>query len=202
MKIHFYPILIILIAALGLSSCTQSTQEAAPVEATAETPQKKKPLRPRLTKREGRPLYRIESPQHFSEVKLPDKFVLELDGPSVIKGEVAFTITTFAGKELYRETFPATALIDKGCEAPASDTLEQEYYIIQRIKGFFVNGNYELPAINPGSKFDPKVSEKALWKEIEGDSTAISFYYLLGETDAKEIVWSKKKKKVMVLKDF
>jgi hypothetical protein len=67
-----------------------------------------------------------------------------------------------------------------------------------RIREFFKEKNFYSPAIKQDEIFNEDLSDKEIWTEIKSDSSAIGFYYLIGEEDGRKIAFSKKKNKIVM----
>ena len=150
-------------------------------------------------------IYRVETPFTFSDPEKLDKFGLVVVGQNVMEGTATFTITTAEGTELFREEFPTTDLIDPSFTADretAPSEKERRDYVVKRLKEFFGKANFSQPAIGPQDTFDPARSKKAIWKEMAEDPRSVAFYYLVGDHQARELVFSKRQGKVVVFRTW
>ncbi|RYZ20765.1 MAG: hypothetical protein EOO16_15560 [Chitinophagaceae bacterium] len=135
----------------------------------------------------------------FSNAGAPDRFRLELTGDSILLSTATFTITTAAGEEIYRESFPARMLLDNGFNYDANPgRAAREAYIRQRVAEFFRDANFRTPAIDESEIFQEDQSDKAAWNDIRSDRSATGFFYQLGEEDGRNIAWSKRQQKVLL----
>lgn len=150
-------------------------------------------------------IYRVETPFGFSSAESFDKFGLVVMGQNIFDATATFTVTTADGTELYREEFPTTDLIDPSFladrDTPPTDK-ERKAYLVKRLKEFFGESNFSQPAIGPQDEFDASRSDKAIWDEIAADPQSAGFYFLIGDEAAKEIVFSKRQGKVVVLRTW
>ncbi|PXY03075.1 hypothetical protein DF185_03010 [Marinifilum breve] len=133
----------------------------------------------------------------FSHPDKKDEFYIMIEGSSILKGNVRFTITNYNRIKIYEEEFPAIFLIGHGLPFEASE-IEKENFIKKRISEFFNEDNFSSPAISAEDTFDEDYSNKEIWEDIKSDQTAIGFYYLIGEGDGRSIAYSKKLKKVVM----
>lgn len=134
----------------------------------------------------------------FSQIGKKDKFYICIRGASITKGQVLFTITSYDGKEILRKEFPSCYLMNYGFIGDLESGKEREIYMINRIREFFKEENFYAPAIKEDEAFNKDFSDKEIWTEIKSDSTAIGFYYLVGEEDGRKIAFSKKKNKIVM----
>lgn len=135
---------------------------------------------------------------HFSNATAKDVFEIYIKGENINNGTVVFTITSNAGKELLREEFPSSALIDYGFEGNFKAVAEREKYMISRIKKFFAADNFKTPALESDAEFIEGYSERPIFDEIKNDQSAIGFFYSLYEEDGRSIAYSKKHNKVVM----
>jgi hypothetical protein len=133
----------------------------------------------------------------FSDKIQMDTFLITLRGKSLTEGMVIFTIIDYTGNEIYKITFPSNYLFNYDLKNEASKQ-DEKTFILGRIKQFFKDENFKVPAINPSDKFDSDYSEKEIWDEIQADQSAIGFFYLVGEEDGRSIAYSKKLKKAVM----
>jgi hypothetical protein len=130
----------------------------------------------------------------FSDPIKEDSFVLVVNGQSLLDGQVTFKIISHNGTLLHTENFPTNYLIGYGLVGIKNTTSkQQEEYITKRIKDFFKEENFSYNPLKDDT-FDKEYSNKEIWDDIKSDSTAIGFYYLIGEEDGRRIAFSKKKK--------
>ena len=141
----------------------------------------------------------INSKKHvFSNRQNPDTFKIILKGTTIQESEATFTIVNFKGKEIYRETFPASYLIGHELLIENPTKEQEENVIKQRVKEFFNEKNFKSPAISTKEEFEEDYSDKNIWQNIKADRAAVGFYYLVGEEDMRWIAYSKKKGKVVL----
>lgn len=141
----------------------------------------------------------ISKHHEFSTPGQKDLFQLEVKGSDLLHAEVFFTITSSGNRSIYNISFHSIDLINPdlpaGIDAPKKDQIA---FIENRIRTFFDETNFRIPAIAANQEFDEEYSDKQIWDEIKNDKTAIGFYYLLGEEDGRQIAYSKRQKKVVL----
>jgi len=139
----------------------------------------------------------------FSNTSHRDTFKLLVKGTELVNAKVNFNIVDYKGRKIYEEVFDAVDLIGLSL-APDSITgaepgkKRKEDFIRKRIKDFFAEGNFSMPAIERNSTFDDDDLDKSIWRDIKSDNTAIGFIYTLDAEDTKSIAYSKKRHKVVV----
>lgn len=137
--------------------------------------------------------------QHeFSNLDKKDEFYVCLVGESILDATVVFTITNSDGVEIFREEFPSVSLI--GYDLPGgidASTRDQQNFIKYRVRHFFDEKNFFIPAIKSDQEFDEDYSDKEIWNEIKSDQKTRGFYYSIGEEDGRKIAYSKRLKKVV-----
>lgn len=133
----------------------------------------------------------------FSDPILNDTFSIKIVGNSILSGSVIISITNHKGMEIFNENYPASYLIGYGLIEKQSTIKIKEEYIKKRVDEFFINDKFFSPAISNDEQFDQDYSESEPWDDIKSDSTAIGFYYLIGEEAGCRIAYSKEEKKVL-----
>lgn len=134
----------------------------------------------------------------FSNSAAPDVFQLKVQGDDLLAAEITFTIMNSSGDVLYREIFPANALIGYALNWETATTAEKEAVIRTRINAFFSEDRFEKPAIKAGDQFDAEYSDQQAWEEIKSDPSAIGFIYYLEGEDIRHIAFSKRTRKVVM----
>ncbi|MBK0404968.1 hypothetical protein I5M27_18430 [Adhaeribacter sp. BT258] len=135
---------------------------------------------------------------NFSNNQSPDIFRLILKGKDLVNAEATFSITNSFGREIFKETFPASDLIGYEITVENPSIIKKEEVIKKRANEFFIEKNFLNPAISPKEEFDEDYAEETIWKDIKMDRTAIGFFYLLGEEGLSWIAYSKKTGKVVM----
>lgn len=138
--------------------------------------------------------------QHlFSSPDKKDEFYICLQGESLMDATFIFTITNPEGVEIYREEFPSIFLIGYDLAGGINATKRnQKNFIKYRVRHFFDEENFLIPAINSDQEFDEDYSDEDIWNGIKSDQNTIGFYYLIGEEDGRKIAYSRKLKKVVL----
>lgn len=165
------------------------TARPAAVDATADT----------LLTARGRHL--------FSSPGSPDVFSLVLRGASVLTGEATFTITTAAGRVIFREVLSAPdleAAMVYDMVGPTATQAEREAYVRRRIREFFADKNFRRPAVAsvatfPAAAEAPTGTDRAAWDDLRRRPEAVAFQYLVGKEDRHTIAWSPLRKQVVRL---
>lgn len=132
----------------------------------------------------------------FSHPGQQDLFKIFLTGRSITKGRVHFQILDKNDSLIHNETFAAQELLgDLGDFI--TTTKQGEDTIANRMKHFFSEDNFILPAIQPGDKFYYDNSDMITWKDINTDKTAVGFIYSHGYEGTYWIAYSKKNRKTV-----
>lgn len=150
-------------------------------------------------------IYRVEKKHKFISNEDAVSFKITLSGKDTLSGVIKFEVTTHNNNSIYNDEFPAIDLIGYGLTEDNEHKFMHKdscIYIIERMNNFFSEENFLTPAIHKGETFVPDFSEEKIWNDIASDSTAIGFYYLVGEENNKQIAYSKKKAKVVVYKSY
>jgi hypothetical protein len=134
--------------------------------------------------------------RNFSDPVKKDRFVISIEGKTILEGEFKFRIISSDSVELLNEKYPANYLIGYGLD-PESSVEDQENFIRKRIDEFFEDDNFNLPAIQRDQVYDMDYSDEEIWNDIMSDSTSVGFNYLIGEESGCRIAYSKKMKKVV-----
>lgn len=137
----------------------------------------------------------------FSSPSKKDEFHIIITGKSLLKGKVVFTITNSAGKNLLREEFDANYLLGYDFTGNINSQKETDAFIQKRIKEFFSEEKFSVPAIEDDTIFEDQsyYIDKETWEEVKSNKEAIGFYYLLGKEDGRHIAFSNKKGKVVMV---
>ena len=147
----------------------------------------------------------VEKAHTFSSPDHEDIFQLILNGRDTLGGTIYFQIISHGGGILYREKFNSIDLIGYGLMETDEHKVsrkEQCDYIIKRMNSFFDKQNFKIPAISDSDSYDGSFTSKEIWREIKSSTSAVGFYYLIGEENNRQIVYSKKSKKVVVYKSY
>ncbi|MCU7513912.1 MAG: hypothetical protein HF300_15220 [Ignavibacteria bacterium] len=157
------------------------------------------------TKQDSSILYTATKMHIFSSEKYEDLFQITLNGKDTLNGVITFQIITKNSKIIYKEKFPSIDLIGYGLVADNVNKITHKDscdYILERMNKFFIDENFFSPAVDKGEAFDPEESDKKIWNDIASDTTAIGFYYLVGEENNRQIAFSKKTAKVVVYRSY
>jgi hypothetical protein len=149
---------------------------------------------------------KVEKRHIFSNAGKEDIFSLKLIGKDTLNGEVDFQIISYNGNVIYHDNFDATSLIGMDMadnDVPKPTRKDSCNYIITRMHHYFDEKNFITPAILSSEEYDKEyLSTKEIWREVISDKSSIGFYYLVGEENNRQIVYSKKTKKVVVYKTY
>ncbi|MNK32877.1 hypothetical protein D3C87_513480 [compost metagenome] len=193
-------LVLLIAAAVFLASCGNSTREQAKRSA-GKADKTEEPVDPEDLKEESEYLMDHKVLHAFSDPAKKDEFRIVVTGKSLSKGKVIFTITNSEGKRLLTEEFEADYLLGYEFEGNINSQKETDAFITKRIKSFFSEDHFKVPAIAADVAFEADQSyyiDKETWQEIKSDNQSIGFYYLLGKEDGRHIAFSKKKGKVVM----
>lgn len=186
--------------ALFVASCTNSTREQA--KKSAGSPDKsQEPAEHDEPQEQSHYLVENKVQHVFSDPSKKDEFRIGITGKNLMDGKVIFTITNSEGKVLLKEEFEADYLLGYDFEGNINSRKETDAFITKRIKAFFSEDHFSVPAISPDVVFEEDQSyyiDKQTWQEIKSDKQAVGFYYLLGKEDGRHVAFSKKKGKVVM----
>ena len=133
----------------------------------------------------------------FSNPDSKDNFKIIITGNSLHDGKMTFQIINAKGNFIHNEEFPSYYLI--GYELFDDEPKEkQKEYIKKRVAEFFKDDNFFSPAISENEQYDEDYSDLKEWNDIKSDSTAVGFYYLIGEESGNRIAFSKKENKIVI----
>lgn len=192
----------IIVISLLLTSCGESTREKALKSAESAAPETDTVVKEEKSLPEKSP-YLIENKvlHAFSDPARKDEFRIVITGESLLKGKALLTITNPEGKNLLREEFDANFLLGYDFTGNINSKKETDAFITKRIKEFFSEDRFSVPAIKDDEIFEDQsyYIDKETWEEIKADKQAIGFYYLLGAEDGRHVAYSKKKGKVVMV---
>lgn len=180
-------------------SCTSSKKEQYPNSEPTELNESiiENPKQKEFTEREIK-LVEQKKLTIFSNSKEKDEFLIYLVGETIYGGTVFFQIKNYEGMVIHNESFPSKFLIGHEFVGNRNSQEEKEEFIIERIKNFFNEENFQFPAISAEENFDEDYSDKDIWEDILSDETAVGFYYLIGEGNGRKIAYSKNNRKVEI----
>lgn len=184
---------------LIITSCGESTREKA--KRSVET-QPKTEAQIESEKSDEKTEYLIENTvlHTFSDPSKKDEFRIVITGESLLKGKVLLTITTAEGKNILKEEFDGDFLLGYDFTGNIHSKKETDAFITKRIKTFFSDDKFSVPAIQDDVTFEDQsyYIEKDIWEEIKANKQAVGFYYLLGKEDGRHVAFSKKKGKAVM----
>lgn len=187
-----YSLVTVFLISTLLTSCGESTREEAKKSVETEPKTEAEAEKP-LEKSE----YLIENKvlHTFSNPAKKDEFRIVIMGESLLKGKVLFTITSAEGKNLLKEEFDADFLLGYDFTGNINSKEETDAFITKRIKTFFAEKQFSVPAIEDDVLFEDQgyYVDKETWDEIKANKQSVGFYYLLGKEDGKHVAFSKKK---------
>lgn len=131
----------------------------------------------------------------FSDPHKQDTFKLVITGKSVLNGQALFEIINYAGHSIYKETFGAGYLAEKGS---FTDPEAKEAYIRERVRGFFHERNFIIPAVRQNDNSSISHFNKQDVEDLRADRSAIGFSYHISDKRYYRIAWSKKQKMVVI----
>ncbi|QIP16717.1 hypothetical protein G8759_30775 [Spirosoma aureum] len=135
-----------------------------------------------------KPLYTNRVIRFFSNQTWQDTLSIDVNGESIITGEVFLNITNYKGEPIYKTVFPARKLLNhEGLIIPDRDELE----IKKRIDNFFSPTFFNQVSIMNNDSLSIPDSSMAIWKTIQSDPTAIYFSYSVNNDTVNRIAYSK-----------
>jgi len=150
-------------------------------------------------------IYKKEIFHSFSSLDSKDLFRIYVTGKSLVKGEVHFQIIVNHMNLILDETFSAFGDLGyymselKSLGQQELTSQEQEEYIKKTLDDFFDEKAFDYPAAGPSNISVFKSPEKEIWKEIISDKSSIGFTYGVGYQDGRQIAYSRKLKKAVIL---
>lgn len=197
------PFLLLLIgASLATASCgnDSSQKEIKEVSAEKEIKETEEPKEPVKADEKSDLLIENKVLHAFSNPAKKDEFRIVITGKSLLKGKAILTITSSDGKNLVKEEFDANYLLGYDFTGNINSKKETDAFITKRIKEFFSEDRFSVPAIEEDVVFEDQsyYIDKETWEEVKANKQAVGFYYLLGKEDGRHIAFSKKKGKVVM----
>jgi len=186
--IHIFLKVSCLFSLLLISACQSNTTDAP-----KETPQAKKAapaikLDPTLTERPRIALV----PHYFSNQEKTDNFRLMFNEPDPLLATATLSIRNGKGKIIYRERFPATALLDDGLNNHVRDKKnihpdEKRRYILNRMATFFTDDKFttDVAAVIES----PEFVLDGLDKEVLKNPNAVVFTYSLYKEGKRAVAY-------------
>jgi len=147
----------------------------------------------------------VEKDHLFSHPTEPDHFKLEMHGTSLLDSYATFTITNPQGRVIYEDSISSgdlEASMVYEMETPIANAPERETFIRKRIKEFFDDKYFTIPAIAPNDSYDQTFGDEHAWNTIKADPRSVGFHYLIGKENGRIIAYSKQDGKVMVVGYF
>ncbi len=197
------PFLVLLTSAsLAMTSCgnDSSPKEINEVSTEKEINETEEPKKPVKADEESDLLIENKVLHAFSNPAKKDEFRIVITGKSLLKGKALLTVTSSDGKSLVKEAFDANYLLGYDFTGNINSKKETDAFITKRIKEFFSEDRFSVPAIEEDVVFEDQsyYIDKETWEEVKANKQAIGFYYLLGAEDGRHIAFSKKKGKVVM----
>ncbi|QHV94041.1 hypothetical protein [Spirosoma endbachense] len=143
-----------------------------------------------------KPLYTNRVARFFSNQTWRDTLSVDVNGESIITGEVFLKITNYKGKLIYKTSFPTRELLNhEGLIIPDKDELE----IKKRIDSFFAPTFFSQAVVVHNDSLSIPDSSITIWKTIQADPTAIYFSYSVNKNTINRIVYSKILQKIVAI---
>lgn len=134
----------------------------------------------------------------FSDTAKLDTFKVALLGKSTKDMQLLFTITTTAGKEIYRQEIKAEQLLNNYiATADMKKESDKIKFLKEEIAYFFEEHHFLEPAVTADEQPDNNVPDKAFYNELKKNGLN-GFDYRLGKDHNVYIAWSAKEQKVKV----
>ena len=191
-----------LVAACSSPTERSSTSEGAPLDSSELVAEPMDTARPATINAQSDTLKVVRKRHTFSSPSAPDVFTLALRGPNLLTGEATFTITAASGQVIFREVLTAPdleAALVYEMKGPTATQSEREAYVRRRIDEFFVDKNFQRPALPKVATFQPGLADRAAWDDLHRRPDALGFHYLVGKEDRRVIAWSPLRKQVVRL---
>ncbi|MGY2131574.1 hypothetical protein ACW9KT_05075 [Hymenobacter sp. HD11105] len=205
MRYAFVSVLLLPLA-LGACSGSDSTRtEATETGATTVTAEPMDTTRAPAVNVQSDTLKVVRKQHRFSSPSTEDEFKLVLRGPSMLAGEVTFTITDSRGETIFREVLSAAdleATMVYEMKNKTATQAEREAFVRRRMDEFFADKNFRTPAITDKDTHQPDLLDRATWEDLRRRPDAISFQYTVGKEDGRRIVWAPLKKEVVRVGSF
>ncbi len=135
--------------------------------------------------------------RNFSSPSAKDKFSIEIVGKSIAEGTMIFTIESSEGLTIHSEEYPSNHLVGYGLLGKEATAEIVENFIKNRVNEFFDEKNFVDSPIRRDDEIDEDYSNTEVWNDIKSDSTAVGFYYMIGEEAGCWIAYSKKKRETV-----
>lgn len=133
----------------------------------------------------------------FSDSLQADTFKIEVEGSKPKEMQLAFTITSYAGKQIYNIKIQAAELFKNYNATINLDKKNNQIkFLKEEMNRFFDEENFMEPAITDQENPDQYVPDKAFYQELK-QSQLNGFSYRLGKDKKIYIAWSRSKNKVI-----
>lgn len=134
----------------------------------------------------------------FSDTAKLDTFKVALIGNDTKDMQLLFTITTAAGKEIYRQEIKTAELLNNYiATADLKKESDKMKFLKEEISYFFEEHHFLEPAVTAEEQPDKNVPDTAFYNELKQNGLN-GFDYRLGKDHNVYIAWSAKQQKVKV----
>lgn len=132
----------------------------------------------------------------FSDSLKLDTFKVQVLGDKPDDMHLAFSITSFNGKQIYDIDIKATDLFNNYIATiDLSKKKNQIKFLQEEVNRFFEDENFMEPAVDEADVPDANVPDKAFFDELK-KTRLNGFIYRLGKENKNYIAWSDKEGKV------
>jgi len=132
----------------------------------------------------------------FSDSLKLDTFKVQVLGDKPSNMHLAFSITSFTGKQIYDVDIKATDLFNNYIATiDLSKKKNQIKFLQEEVNRFFEDENFMEPAVDEADVPDANVPDKAFFDELK-KTRLNGFIYRLGKENKNYVAWSGKEGKV------
>jgi len=132
----------------------------------------------------------------FSDSLKVDTFKVQILGDTPDNMHLAFSITSFNGKQIYDIDIKATDLFKNYIATiDLSKKKNQIEFLKEEVNRFFDDENFMEPAVDEEDRSDENVPDKLFFNELK-KTKLNGFIYRLGKENKNYIAWSAKEGKV------
>ncbi|MEJ2905738.1 hypothetical protein WAE58_25055 [Pedobacter panaciterrae] len=143
----------------------------------------------------GKDLVKIVT-KPFSDSLKADTFKVQILGDKPDNMHLAFSITSFNGKQIYDVDIKATDLFKNYIATiDLSKKKNQIKFLQEEVNRFFDDENFMEPAVDEADLPDANVPDKAFFDELKKNRLN-GFIYRLGKESKNYVAWSDKEGKV------